>query len=67
VDSITALSKLQSVERATMSRRLILTTLAPEVMDAIFEETIVPELTLMELSTGTPLSWNEQRRRLLGQ
>jgi hypothetical protein len=65
VDSITALSKLEGVERATMSRCLTLTTLAPEVVDAIFEETIAPELTLMELSTGTPLSWNEQRRRYL--
>lgn len=65
VNSITALSRLEGVERATMSRCLTLTTLAPEVVDAIFEETIAPELTLMELSTGTPYRWDEQRRRYL--
>ncbi|WP_226469893.1 LacI family transcriptional regulator [Luteimonas panaciterrae] len=65
VDSITALSKLEGVERATMSRCLTLTTLAPEVVHAILEETLPPELTLMELSTGTPMDWQEQRKRFL--
>ncbi|WP_226469896.1 hypothetical protein [Luteimonas panaciterrae] len=65
VDSITALSKLEGVERATMSRCLTLTALAPEVVHGILEETLPPEWTLMELSTGTPMDWAEQRKRFL--
>jgi hypothetical protein len=52
VGSVAALARCEVTERATMSRCVILTTLAPEVVDAIFEETIAPELTLIELSTG---------------
>ncbi|WP_226470650.1 hypothetical protein [Luteimonas panaciterrae] len=48
-----------------MSRCLTLTTLALEIVQAILEETINPGLTLMELSTGTPLLREEQRRKFL--
>ncbi len=63
--SITDLAAAEGAERATVSRCLTLTTLAPDIVQAILEETIDPNLTLMELATGTPLLWQEQRQRFL--
>jgi hypothetical protein len=40
-----------------------LTTLAPDIVAAIPDETLPPEVTLFELAAGTPLLWEEQRGR----
>jgi hypothetical protein len=37
-----------------------LTTLAPDIVAAILDETLPPEVTLFELAAGTPLVWGEQ-------
>jgi hypothetical protein len=42
-----------------------LTTLAPDIVAAILDETLPPEGTLFELAAGTPLVWDEQRARVL--
>jgi len=39
-----------------------LTTLAPDIVAAIFDETLPPELTLFELAVEPPIMWEEQRR-----
>jgi hypothetical protein len=36
------------------------------IVAAILDETLPPELTLFELAAGTPLLWDEQRRRFDG-
>jgi len=41
-----------------------LTTLAPDIVAAILDESLPPEVTLFELAAGTPLLWEEQRGRL---
>jgi hypothetical protein len=38
-----------------------LTTLAPDIVAAILDETLPEEVTLFELAAGTPLVWEEQR------
>jgi hypothetical protein len=38
-----------------------LTTLAPDIVAAILDETLPPEVTLFELAAGTPVVWEEQR------
>jgi hypothetical protein len=43
-----------------------LTTLAPDIVAAILDETLPPEVTLFELAAGTPLLWEEQRGRVEG-
>lgn len=43
-----------------------LTTLAPNIVAAILDETLPPEVTLFELAAGTPLLWEEQRGRVDG-
>ena len=37
-----------------------LTTLAPDIVAAILDETLPPEVTLFELAAGTALLWEEQ-------
>ena len=41
-----------------------LTTLAPDIVAAILDETLPSEVTLFDLASGTPLLWDEQRARL---
>jgi hypothetical protein len=43
-----------------------LTTLAPDIVAAILDETLPPEVTLFELAAGTPLLWEQQRGRVDG-
>jgi hypothetical protein len=40
-----------------------LTTRAPNIVDAILDETLPPEVTLFELAAGTLLLWEEQRKK----
>jgi hypothetical protein len=40
---------------------LNLTTLAPDIVAAILDETLPPEVTLFELAAGTPVGWEEQQ------
>ena len=47
-----------------MSRLVNLTTLAPDNVAAILDETLPPEVTLFELATGTPVVWEEQWGRV---
>jgi hypothetical protein len=37
-----------------------LTTLAPDIVAAILNETLPPEVTPFDLAAGTPLEWEEQ-------
>jgi hypothetical protein len=39
-----------------------LTTLAPDVVDAILDESLPSEVTLFELAVGTPLLWGGSGR-----
>ncbi len=43
-----------------------MTVLAPDIVAAILDETLPPELTLFELAVDPPALWEEQRRRIGG-
>jgi hypothetical protein len=43
-----------------------LTTLAPDIVAAILDEMLPPEVTLFELAAGTRVVWEEQRGRVEG-
>jgi len=49
-----------------VSRMVNLTTLAPDIVAAILDETLPPEVTLFGLAAGTPVLWGEQRGRVEG-
>lgn len=56
----------EGMDRAYVSRMVNLTTLAPDIVAAILDETLPPEVTLFDLASGTPMLWEEQRDRLIG-
>ncbi len=43
-----------------------LTTLAPEIQAAILDETLPDTVSLFDLASDTPLSWEEQRGLVAG-
>jgi hypothetical protein len=65
--SMKEIARLEGVDDSYMSRMVNLTTLAPDIVAAILDETLPPEVTLFDLAAGTPLLWEEQRKRLTGK
>lgn len=59
--SLTEVAALEGMDRAYVSRMVNLTTLAPDVVAAILDETLPDHVTLFDLASGTPLLWEEQR------
>ena len=49
-----------------VSRMVNLTTLALDIVAAILDETLPPEVTLFDLAAGTPLVWEQQRGKVGG-
>ena len=56
----------EGVDDSYVSRMVNLTTLAPDIVAAILDETLPPEVTLFDLAAGTPMLWEEQRGRVKG-
>ena len=64
VISMKEIARREGVDDSYVSRMVNLTTLAPDIVTAILDETLPPELTLLELAAGTPLMWEEQWGRV---
>jgi hypothetical protein len=62
--TLSEVAEREGMDRAYVSRMVNLTTLAPDIVAAILDETLPPELTLFDLASGTPLLWEEQRVRI---
>ena len=62
--SLTEGAELEGMDRAYVSRMVNLTTLAPDIVAAILDETLPDHVTLFDLASGTPLLWDEQRALL---
>ncbi len=62
--SLSDVAALEGMDRAYVSRMVNLTTLAPDIVAAILDETLPDHVTLFELVSGTPLLWDEQRSLL---
>ena len=58
------LAEREGKDRAYVSRMVNLTTLAPDIVAAILDETLPSEVTLFDLASGTPLLWGEQRAQI---
>jgi hypothetical protein len=50
----------EGVDDSYVSRMVNLTTLAPDIVAAILDETLSPEVTLLALAAGTPVLWEEE-------
>ena len=55
---------MEGMDRAYVSRMVNLTTLAPDIVAAILDESLPDHVTLFDLASGTPLPWDEQRALL---
>ena len=62
--SLKEIATREGIDNSYVSRMVNLTTLAPDIVAAILDETLPPEVTLFDLASGTPLLWDEQRRLL---
>jgi len=67
VANLAGIAKLENVDRSYVSRMVNLTTLAPDIQAAILDETLPDTVSLFNLAIDTPLSWEEQRIRLMGK
>ncbi|MGH8611096.1 MAG: LacI family transcriptional regulator [Gammaproteobacteria bacterium] len=61
VRSLREIARKDGVDSSYVSRMVNLTTLPPDIVIAILEETLPPELTLFELAVDPPALWEEQR------
>jgi hypothetical protein len=64
--SMKEIARREGVDDSYVSCIVNLTTLAPDLVAAILDETLPPEVTLFELAAGTLLLWEEQWRRVKG-
>lgn len=62
--NLTEVAEMEGVDRAYVSRMVNLTTLAPDIVAAILDESLPEHVTLFDLASGTPLLWDEQRALL---
>ena len=59
--SLKEIAAREGIDNSYVSRMVNLTTLAPDIVAAILDETLPPQVTLFDLASGTPLLWEEQR------
>jgi hypothetical protein len=55
VRSLKEIARRERVDDSYVSRMVNLTTLAPDIVAAILDETLPPEVTLFELAAGAPV------------
>ena len=54
----------EGIDNSYVSRMVNLTTLAPDIVAVILDDTLPNHMTLFDLASGTPLVWEEQRARM---
>jgi hypothetical protein len=54
------IARREGVDDRYVSCMVNLTTLAPEIVAAILGETLPPEVTLFDLTAGSPVAWEGQ-------
>jgi hypothetical protein len=62
--NLAEVAEMEGMDRAYVSRMVNLTTLAPDIVAAILDESLPDHVTLFDLASGTPSLWDEQRALL---
>jgi len=62
--TLSEVAEREGMDRVYVSRMVNLTTLAPDIVAAFLDETLPPKVTLFDLTSGTPLLWEGQRKRI---
>ena len=65
-ESLEDLAKEQGVDRSYVGRMLQLTSLAPDIVESILAGQAFADISLRNFRKGIPVSWDEQRRTLVG-
>jgi hypothetical protein len=60
------IARREEIDDSYVSRMVNLTTLAPDIVAAILDEALSPEVARFALAAGTPVLWGEQWGRLGG-
>jgi hypothetical protein len=61
---LTEIAKREGLDNSYVSRMVNLTTLAPDIVEAILDDTLPDNITLLELAADPPVLWGEQRGRI---
>jgi hypothetical protein len=59
VKTLTEIAKREGVDNSYVSRMVNLTTLAPDIIAAILDDTLPDDITLLELAADPPVLWEE--------
>jgi hypothetical protein len=62
VVALREIARQEDVDSSYVSRMVNLTILAREIVAAILDETLSPEMTLFDIAVEPPPVWEEQRR-----
>jgi hypothetical protein len=62
--SLREIASLEGIDNSYVSRMVNLTTLAPDIVDAILLNELPDHLTLFDLAVDPPAQWEEQRYRI---
>lgn len=65
--SLKEISARDGIDNSYVSRMVNLTTLAPDIVQAILDDTLPGHVTLFDLAVDTPGPWEEQRQRIFGR
>ena len=61
--SLREIAEKEGVDNSYVSRMVNLTTLAPDIVEAIPDDQLPPTVTLCDLAVDPPRLWSEQRER----
>jgi len=64
VSSLREIAQLEGLDNSYISRMVNLTTLAPDIVEAILDDCLPPNITLFDLAVDPPRLWSEQRDRV---
>ncbi|QGG80586.1 LacI family transcriptional regulator [Litorivicinus lipolyticus] len=60
VGSLKGIAKLEGIDASYVSRMINLTTLAPEIVEAILDDNVPDHITLFDLAVDPPNLWQDQ-------
>lgn len=62
--SLKDIAEKEGVDNSYVSRMVNLTTLAPDIVEAILDDQLPPTVTLFDLAVDPPRLWSEQREKI---
>ena len=64
VRNLSEIGAKEKIDNSYVSRMVNLTSLAPDIVSAILDDSLPNHVTLFDLAVDPPLLWDEQRARL---